>query len=169
MGPTALPWLSDLGGLLTCLAPLWQVTPGLLAASIILSPMLSAVGPICHGPAPVCTGASLRLRYPSVGATEVLMMAACLADGTTTIRNAAMEPEVGIRAGGNHPAGPMHGSCCSGLLTVLCCSDAPRYLSDYPTAPWLSAPGPTAVCAFGRFLFHQIRFNFFILGGLQVT
>jgi UDP-N-acetylglucosamine 1-carboxyvinyltransferase len=31
----------------------------------------------------------------SVGATENLLMAACLADGTTVLRNAAMEPEIG--------------------------------------------------------------------------
>ncbi|MDI3269639.1 MAG: UDP-N-acetylglucosamine 1-carboxyvinyltransferase [Bacillota bacterium] len=39
-------------------------------------------------------GADIYLAYPSVGATENLMMAATLARGTTTIRNAAKEPEV---------------------------------------------------------------------------
>ncbi len=39
-------------------------------------------------------GASLRLELPSVGATENLLMAACLADGETVIANAAREPEV---------------------------------------------------------------------------
>nr|WP_238718379.1 UDP-N-acetylglucosamine 1-carboxyvinyltransferase [Petrachloros mirabilis] len=39
-------------------------------------------------------GAKIYLDYPSVGATETLMMAATLADGTTTIKNAAQEPEV---------------------------------------------------------------------------
>lgn len=34
------------------------------------------------------------LDYPSVGATENLMMAACLAKGTTFIENAAREPEI---------------------------------------------------------------------------
>ncbi|MBD2461789.1 UDP-N-acetylglucosamine 1-carboxyvinyltransferase [Oscillatoria sp. FACHB-1407] len=39
-------------------------------------------------------GARIYLDYPSVGATETLMMAATLADGETTIENAAQEPEV---------------------------------------------------------------------------
>lgn len=39
-------------------------------------------------------GAQLCLDYPSVGATENLMMAASLARGITTIENAAREPEV---------------------------------------------------------------------------
>lgn len=39
-------------------------------------------------------GANIYLDYPSVGATETLMMAATLADGETIIENAAQEPEV---------------------------------------------------------------------------
>lgn len=39
-------------------------------------------------------GASINLDYPSVGATETLMMAATLAEGETVIENAAQEPEV---------------------------------------------------------------------------
>jgi len=39
-------------------------------------------------------GANIYLDYPSVGATETLMMAATLAEGETTIENAAQEPEV---------------------------------------------------------------------------
>ena len=44
--------------------------------------------------APSLTGGNVTLRYPSVGATENLMMAATLADGVTLIRNAAKEPEI---------------------------------------------------------------------------
>ncbi|MCL2136915.1 MAG: UDP-N-acetylglucosamine 1-carboxyvinyltransferase [Coriobacteriia bacterium] len=40
------------------------------------------------------TGAPVYLRFPSVGATENLMMAATLAKGTTIIDNAAREPEI---------------------------------------------------------------------------
>jgi len=40
------------------------------------------------------TGARIYLDFPSVGATETLMMAATLADGETIIENAAQEPEV---------------------------------------------------------------------------
>jgi UDP-N-acetylglucosamine 1-carboxyvinyltransferase len=39
-------------------------------------------------------GAEIHLDYPSVGATENLMMAAALARGRTIIQNAAMEPEI---------------------------------------------------------------------------
>ncbi|WAL60074.1 UDP-N-acetylglucosamine 1-carboxyvinyltransferase [Thermocoleostomius sinensis] len=39
-------------------------------------------------------GTRIYLDFPSVGATETLMMAATLADGETVIENAAQEPEV---------------------------------------------------------------------------
>ena len=39
-------------------------------------------------------GAHIVLDCPSVGATETILMAAVLAEGTTTIENAAQEPEV---------------------------------------------------------------------------
>ena len=44
-------------------------------------------------------GAAIRLDFPSVGATENLMMAAALARGTTVVHNAAREPEVTELAG----------------------------------------------------------------------
>ena len=44
--------------------------------------------------APKLTGARIYLDYPSVGATENIMMAAVLAEGTTVIENAAEEPEI---------------------------------------------------------------------------
>ncbi|MGW2700824.1 UDP-N-acetylglucosamine 1-carboxyvinyltransferase [Streptomyces sp. NPDC001340] len=40
------------------------------------------------------TGAHIELPFPSVGATENLLLAAVLAKGTTVIRNAAVEPEI---------------------------------------------------------------------------
>lgn len=39
-------------------------------------------------------GSRIYLDFPSVGATENIMMAAVLADGITTIENAATEPEI---------------------------------------------------------------------------
>ncbi|MFP3843326.1 UDP-N-acetylglucosamine 1-carboxyvinyltransferase [Priestia filamentosa] len=39
-------------------------------------------------------GAKIYLDFPSVGATENIMMAAALADGTTTLENCAKEPEI---------------------------------------------------------------------------
>ncbi len=40
------------------------------------------------------TGAVIELEFPSVGATENLMTAACLAKGQTIIHNAAREPDI---------------------------------------------------------------------------
>lgn len=53
------------------------------------------------------TGRKIHLPYPSVGATENLLMAALGAEGTTVIRNAAREPEIVclcafLRSGGAH-------------------------------------------------------------------
>ena len=44
--------------------------------------------------APALHGARIVLEFPSVGATENLLTAAVLADGTTVIENAAREPEI---------------------------------------------------------------------------
>ena len=44
--------------------------------------------------APRLTGADIVLSLPSVGATENAILTACGADGTTTISNAAREPEI---------------------------------------------------------------------------
>lgn len=46
------------------------------------------------GKATRLVGTEIHLDVPSVGATENLMMAAVLAEGTTVIRNAAKEPEI---------------------------------------------------------------------------
>ncbi len=43
---------------------------------------------------PKLKGVRMHLDFPSVGATENIMMAACLADGQTVIENAAREPEI---------------------------------------------------------------------------
>ena len=40
------------------------------------------------------TGNDIYLDFPSVGATEVIIMAASLAEGTTILENAAQEPEI---------------------------------------------------------------------------
>ena len=39
-------------------------------------------------------GTDITLDFPSVGATENIMLASCLAEGTTYIRNVAREPEI---------------------------------------------------------------------------
>ena len=52
-----------------------------------------------EGRADGLVGTRLLLEFPSVGATENAMMAAVLAKGTTTIENAAREPEIADLAG----------------------------------------------------------------------
>jgi len=49
---------------------------------------------VIEGRAERLTGARVLLEYPSVGATENLLMAAVLAKGRTVIDNAAREPEI---------------------------------------------------------------------------
>jgi UDP-N-acetylglucosamine 1-carboxyvinyltransferase len=39
-------------------------------------------------------GTNIALPYPSVGATENIIISACLAEGTTYLNNAAVEPEI---------------------------------------------------------------------------
>ncbi|MBM3661336.1 MAG: UDP-N-acetylglucosamine 1-carboxyvinyltransferase [Actinobacteria bacterium] len=53
-------------------------------------------GAVVHGEVPGgrLHGGDVRLPYPSVGATENVLMAAVLAAGRTTIINAAQEPEI---------------------------------------------------------------------------
>jgi len=51
-------------------------------------------GGTVHAHASRLRGASVYLDYPSVGATEQLLLAGALAQGTTTIINPAREPEV---------------------------------------------------------------------------
>lgn len=48
----------------------------------------------------ICTadkiiGTQIHLDFPSVGATENIILASCMAEGTTIITNAAKEPEIG--------------------------------------------------------------------------
>ncbi|MCL2854480.1 MAG: UDP-N-acetylglucosamine 1-carboxyvinyltransferase [Defluviitaleaceae bacterium] len=47
-----------------------------------------------HAKADKLVGANIYLDFPSVGATENIMMAAVLAEGQTTIQNCAVEPEI---------------------------------------------------------------------------
>ncbi len=49
---------------------------------------------VLHFCATQLKGANIRLKYPSVGATENIIMSACLADGVTVIENCAKEPEI---------------------------------------------------------------------------
>jgi len=64
---------------------------GLEAMGVIFE--LTSVG--VRATAPHLHGATITLSFPSVGATENILTAAVLADGVTTIDNAAREPEIG--------------------------------------------------------------------------
>ncbi|MDQ3766088.1 MAG: UDP-N-acetylglucosamine 1-carboxyvinyltransferase [Actinomycetota bacterium] len=58
-----------------------------------------------EGVAERLSGANVLLEFPSVGATENLLMAAATAEGETTIENAAREPEIQDLAGFLNAAG----------------------------------------------------------------
>ena len=51
----------------------------------------SGLKAVCEKP----VGLTLRLPFPSVGATENVILLAASAEGTTVLENAAMEPEIG--------------------------------------------------------------------------
>ena len=63
-----------------------------LGAKIIIEKGI--VKAIIKGKKKKLLGTHIKLKCPSVGATETLIMAASLAEGRTTIENAAREPEV---------------------------------------------------------------------------
>ncbi len=64
-------------------------------------------------------GAQIYLDVPSVGATENIMMAACLAEGETVIDNAAHEPEVVDLANFLNSAGAnIHGAGTSRIRII---------------------------------------------------
>ena len=101
--------------------------------------------------AEVLKGADIVLRYPSVGATENILMAATLAQGTTVIRNAAREPEIldiqeflnrmGAKVQGQNVCD--HGSRCADLG----CADyrvIPDRTKQAPMLSRLPQPGASA-------------------------
>ena len=49
---------------------------------------------VCRAPGGRLRGAHVNLDFPSVGATENVMLAACAAEGETVLTNAAREPEI---------------------------------------------------------------------------
>ncbi len=63
-------------------------------------------------------GARILLDMPTVGGTENIMMAACLADGVTVIENAAREPEISDLALALRSAGARITGDGSGTITI---------------------------------------------------
>ena len=78
-------------------------------------------------------GAKIYLDYPSVGATETLMMAATLAEGETTIENAAQEPEVVDLAGFCQAMGAQIWGAGSNTITISGVSSL--HSTDYTIIP----------------------------------
>ena len=74
--------------------PVVEHIRGLKALGAQVNVVHGTVQAAVPGHRPRLRGASIVLDCPSVGATETVLMAAVLADGTTTIENAAQEPEV---------------------------------------------------------------------------
>ena len=63
-------------------------------------------------------GTGILLEFPSVGATENLLMAAATAQGTTTIENAAREPEIQDLAAFLNAAGARISGAGTNLITI---------------------------------------------------
>lgn len=78
-------------------------------------------------------GTRIYLDYPSVGATETLMMAATLAEGETVIENAAQEPEVVDLANFCRSMGAQIYGTGTNAITVW--GAASLHSTDYPIIP----------------------------------
>ncbi|MGN0593724.1 MAG: UDP-N-acetylglucosamine 1-carboxyvinyltransferase [Hominimerdicola sp.] len=68
-------------------------------------------------------GAKINLSFPSVGATENIMLAAVLAKGDTVIYNAAREPEICDLAGFLNACGAKISGCGSGTVYITGVND----------------------------------------------
>ncbi|NLI60689.1 MAG: UDP-N-acetylglucosamine 1-carboxyvinyltransferase [Clostridiales bacterium] len=78
-------------------------------------------------------GADIHLDYPSVGATENIILAATAAHGYTIIRNAAKEPEISdLQAFINAIGGRVSGA---GTSTIVVEGRRPMYGTEYTIIP----------------------------------
>ena len=95
------------------------------------------------------TSAEITLRFPSVGATENAMIAACGAEGVTVIRGAAREPEIRDLAAFLEKTGARVRGAGSGTVTVAaadrpCTAVRHRVIGDRIAAgTWLCAAAAT--------------------------
>lgn len=93
-------------------------------------------------------GADIRLAFPSVGATENVLLAACVARGATVLRHAAREPEIQDLCAYLRACGARIASDGEGTLVV---HGVPRlHGADYRVMPdrieaatWLAAAAAT--------------------------
>ena len=83
-------WVTQPGGCEIGLRPIDLHLKGLRALNVSVDEEHGEIQ--CNGPH--TKGAEITLDYPSVGATENIIMAAVTAEGKTVLHNAAREPEV---------------------------------------------------------------------------
>ncbi len=72
---------------------------------------------VCTAPKGII-GSEIRLDFPSVGATENIIIAACVSKGTTVIKNAAREPEISDLADFLNRAGGRIKGAGSSVVTI---------------------------------------------------
>jgi UDP-N-acetylglucosamine 1-carboxyvinyltransferase len=97
---------------------------------------------------PALRGADIHLDFPSVGATENLMMAGVLANGKTIIRNAAKEPEiVDLQNFLNRMGAHIKGAGTDTIKIDGCGSDELKPVEDYTVIPDRIVAGTYLVAA----------------------
>lgn len=101
-----------------------------------------------YAEAPALRGADIHLDFPSVGATENLMMAGVLANGKTIIRNAAKEPEiVDLQNFLNRMGAHIKGAGTDTIKIDGCGSDELKPVEDYTVIPDRIVAGTYLVAA----------------------
>lgn len=108
-------------------------------------------------------GAEIDLRFPSVGATENIMLAACAAEGRTTIHGAAREPEIVALQNYLSSLGAHISGAGSGRIVI--CGASARESTDY-TVPSDRIVASTLACACaaagGRIILSGVNYEHFL-------
>lgn len=102
---------------------------------------------LCSSPG--LRGNAIDLAFPSVGATENIMIAACLAEGETLIHGAACEPEIEDLQGFLNAMGASVSG--AGSSSILIQGGKPLHAASYNVMPdrIVAATYMSAVCAAG--------------------
>lgn len=90
LGRTGGAWLPYPGGCVIGKRPIDLHLAALKEMGVEIRESESGIEASCQKP----KGAAIRLPFPSVGATENVILLAVLAEGTTVLNNAAREPEI---------------------------------------------------------------------------
>lgn len=115
---------------------------------------------VVHAPQGGLVGTHVYLDFPSVGATETLLMAGVLANGTTVIDNAAREPEIVDICEMLVEMGAQIEGIGSSMLTITGVSEL--HPVDHTTVPDRIVAGTWAVAAAitqGEISIHNARIN----------